>query len=153
MNHDPRIGPNYTTADLQDLQLLQRQTRTALVVLESNEGTYTSLRRFYSEQVAPLLDRNLLTLQEAESCRQSLRQFISQLDELVYETNMHIKCLAAVEKGYSERMTLVNNHSSFEQTIISLIQNTAPPTPRCAKDGKGRRLERLHVGIGETKRE
>jgi hypothetical protein len=107
MAHDPRVGPSYTTNDLQDLQLLHRQTRTALIVLESNEGTYTSLRRFYHEQITPLLERNLLTLQEAASCRQSLRQFISQLDELIYETSMHIKCLAAVEKGYSERMTLV----------------------------------------------
>jgi len=118
MIHDPRIGPNYTTADLQDLQLLQRQTRTALVVLESNEGTYTSLRRFYNEQITPLLERNLLTLQEAVSCRQSLRQFVSQLDELIYETNMHMKCLVAVERAYSERMTLVCHYRTLPNVFI-----------------------------------
>lgn len=117
---DPRFGPQYTAKDLQDLQLLERQTRTALVVLESNEGTYTSLRRFYDEQIVPLLVRNHLTGKEVAFCRQSLRQFVSQLDELIYETNMHIKCLTAIGKSYGERMTLVrrpraaaHRHSRF----------------------------------------
>ncbi|KAF4965693.1 hypothetical protein FSARC_6533 [Fusarium sarcochroum] len=112
----PRGGPLFSSTDLSNLQLLERQANAALVVVESNEATLTSLRDFFHEQMTFLLSR-VHSKQATPICEENLKQFLSKLGELIYETKMHIKHLTRILQSYAERKSLLFQHLEAQKMV------------------------------------
>lgn len=116
MNDSPRS--KLDTSDLFQVQEYEDKTNEAVMVLESNADNMESLLNFY----LLLVEDEEFPVESLAPCRQSLKQFSSQLRELIYDVNMQIKRAKVLVKTVSDRKSIVS-YPSYRNANL-LITNT-----------------------------
>jgi hypothetical protein len=86
-----------------EVQGLEDDVNTAIVVLESNAEIMTRLRNFYQA----LVEEAEFPSVERDACRHYVRNFASQMDEIIYEHNMQISRGKAIAKLVADRKQIV----------------------------------------------
>jgi hypothetical protein len=88
---------------LGDVQTWEDKTNETIMVLESNSEIFVLLKKFYTN----LVTDEAFPDRERKRCRQVVRNFASQLDELIYDTNMQIRRARVLVKIVADRKTIV----------------------------------------------
>jgi hypothetical protein len=93
-----------------NVQLYEDKTNEAIMALESNAEIMKSLQTFYSGIVE---DQNFPP-SERDVCTRKARDFISRMDEFVYDTKTLIARAKSLAKVASDRKTVVSaRHRDF----------------------------------------
>ena len=84
-------------------QYYEDKGNIAIMVMESNADVLRSLRDFYNR----LADNQLFDLQT--NCRDDILIFVSQIDDMIYDSNMQIARAKVLAKVINDRKSTVNH--------------------------------------------
>jgi Mg2+ and Co2+ transporter CorA len=97
---------SYKPYDIQDLQEWQDRANEAVMVLEANTDVLKTLHKFYHD----LVDRKDFPNNLRTACEDELRNFTSQLDEIINDFYMQTSRAKLLVKIISDRKELVLQH-------------------------------------------
>lgn len=121
-------GPNqaskeYELQDLQKVQDYEDKTNEAIMILETNAHVLNSLRKFYES----LVKRK--EFPPGRHCREDVSAFSTQVNEMIYDSRMHIVRAKLLVQIVADRKTLVRLY--FSSFHLSLRRITLPCTNTC----------------------
>src|SRR5438034_1479374 len=90
---------------LGDVQKVEDKTNETIMVLESNAEIMTLLKKFYLD----IVEDEDFPDKERKACRHAVKNFVPQLDELIYDTKMQIRRAQVLVKIVADRKTIVRN--------------------------------------------
>jgi hypothetical protein len=92
----------YTPDHLQTVQDYEERTNIAIMILEANVDVMTSLRNFYER----LMRNRDFPLTDA--CGEDIVAFTVRLDEMIYDSKMHIRRAKLLTRVTADRKNLVS---------------------------------------------
>lgn len=118
------------------MQDYEDKTNEAIMILETNAHVLNSLRKFYESLVKSK------DFPPGRHCREDVSAFSTQVNEMIYDSRMHIVRAKLLVQIVADRMTLVRLYSSsLSLRRITLpctntcVDITTPTKPGNAKDG------------------
>ncbi|KAA6407954.1 MAG: hypothetical protein FRX48_08305 [Lasallia pustulata] len=108
-------GPNqarkeYELQDLQKVQDYEDKTNEAIMILETNAHVLNSLRKFYESLVKSK------DFPPGRHCREDVSAFSTQVNEMIYDSRMHIVRAKLLVQIVADRMTLISQHLQSQAT-------------------------------------
>ncbi|OHE90944.1 hypothetical protein CORC01_13753 [Colletotrichum orchidophilum] len=107
---------NLETLDSESLGIVQEwedKTNETIMVMESNADILTMLRKFYMELVK---DQNFPS-SELQAGTQAVNDFASQLNEMIYDTQMQISRAQVLVKIVADRKAILIQHMQAQAAL------------------------------------
>lgn len=109
-----------STEHLGDLQDARRRTTNVLAVLESNQHNMQALSNFY-EHRPNITNNEEISEKEAESCKESIADFLASLRELIHETDMQVRQTKLLLQDFADLQTTVSNLHELEKKKTTFL--------------------------------
>ncbi|KAF2469602.1 uncharacterized protein BDR25DRAFT_228622 [Lindgomyces ingoldianus] len=107
---------NYTSADLQLVQIYEDKVSEVIMILEANNDIMKSLSNFYDG----LLKNDAFDDVLKRDCREDIRDLVAQIGDMIYEANMQIRRAKLLVKITADRKGLVLQHLQGQATDATL---------------------------------
>jgi hypothetical protein len=112
------------TDDLFQVQVYEDKINECIMTLESNADNMTSLSSFYTT----IVKDDEFPNPEYTQCNQAVKKFCSQLQELIYDTNMHARRAKVLIKIMADRKAMVRVANS----TLNLFSDLSPVHPNAS---------------------
>ncbi|KAK1528149.1 hypothetical protein CPAR01_12707 [Colletotrichum paranaense] len=100
---------------LGNVQEWEDKTNETIMVMGSNADILTLLRKFYKELVE---DQNFPS-GELKACKQAVKDFAFQLDEIIYDTQMQISRAKVLVKIVADRKAILIQHLQTQAALVA----------------------------------